>query len=901
MILKHLILLLLCIPFVTHIAYSQQLICLGDDITVCEGQSVDIANCTPGGAGTFLGGLHLENPTVIPTLTDDSWSAACNVGFDFTFYGNVFSQFTIGSNGIISFNLGNAGGGCPWALGGVGQLPSTGTPAAHNSIMPAYQDMNPSVFTSPDGNIQYETIGTAPNRMCVILYKEIGAFQCGIAECNYLGVVLYETSNNIEIHVGKKTVCAGWNGGLAIQGIQNNNGTIAHITPGRNNTIWNADNDARRWHYNGGNDYTIEIIPYVQVTGAGSSLVWNNEAGETFPYTQVLNVTNPPPGTTGYYLTASACGTALGAVSDTSYITTAAPEVIVSATDDVCSQGIGSVSAVPGVGSPPPYTYSWPALGAATQNVNNVLAGTYSVSMVDGNGCNTSANITVNDNPTDFFGSMTPVSCAGGSDGTATAAMLPTDGTETFLWDNNETTATITNLTEGTYNCMITSPGGCTGNISVTVYAIPSLTLEVANQIDALCNSFNDGVINIGVTNGTAPYSYEWDQSTCITNEATDLFAGTHNLTVTDDNGCVESITTTIGEPDPLSITNISEDSMVCSDAFIDIEATGSGGSSPYIFTWTANGVELAFGQSITVNPNTNDTEYCVTLSEECGSPEANDCLSITFPDDILPIITPDYEKLCDPADFIFTNNTTNGIEVQTTNYIFSNGDSFTTNGIEALACSFENPGIYDCFVTITSNYGCVYTQEFENIIEVTTPPEANFSISKNPATWFETEIQTNESCIGDVVEYDWYSQGALSVLNNGGSAFITYPEGIAGTYPITLVATTNEGCSDTITFEIDIVPDIIFYAPNSFTPDNDEHNQTWSIIVEGVDYQNFSLEIYNKWGETIWETRDIKAEWDGTYNNQKVPEGTYIWKAIYKERENDGRKIHTGYINLIR
>ena len=374
--------------------YSQQQICLGDDITLCAGETVDIENCAPGGAGTFLGGLHLENPTVIPTMTDDSWSAAANIGFYFTFYVNVFQQFTICSNVIISFNMANAGGYCPWSLDGTA-LPSGAITATHNSIMPAYQDMNPSNFTSPDGNIQYETIGTAPNRMCVILYKEIGAFQCGITECNYLGIVLFETSNNVEIHIGKKTVCAGWNGGLAIQGIQNNNGTIAHITPGRNNTIWNADNDAYRWNYGGGNDYTIEAIPYVQVTGANSNLVWNNENGETFPYTPILTVTSPPPGTTGYFLTASACGTALGAVSDTTFITTAAPEVIASAIDDVCSQGVGSVTAVPGPGSPEPCTYSWPALGAGTQTVNNVLPGTYTVSMIDGNGCNTSANVTV--------------------------------------------------------------------------------------------------------------------------------------------------------------------------------------------------------------------------------------------------------------------------------------------------------------------------------------------------------------------------------------------------------------------------------------------------------------------------------------------------------------------------
>ncbi len=886
--------------FIALNTYSQQQICLGDDITLCAGETVDIENCAPGGAGTFLGGLHLENPTVIPTMTDDSWSAAANIGFDFTFYGNVFQQFTIGSNGIISFNMANAGGYCPWSLDGTA-LPSGAITATHNSIMPAYQDMNPSNFTSPDGNIQYETIGTAPNRMCVILYKEIGAFQCGITECNYLGVVLFETSNNVEIHIGKKTVCAGWNGGLAIQGIQNNNGTIAHITPGRNNTVWNADNDAYRWNYGGGNDYTIEAIPYVQVTGANSNLVWNNENGETFPYTQILTVTSPPPGTTGYFLTASACGTALGAVSDTTYITTAAPEVIATATDDVCSQGVGSVTAVPGPGSPEPCTYSWPALGAGTQTVNNVLPGTYTVSMIDGNGCNTSANITVGDSPATFSGTMTPVSCSGGNDGTATASMTPSDGTETFLWDNNETTATITNLQEGTYNCVVTSPSGCIGNVSITVGVISPMTLNIDNQIDAQCNSAADGTISVGVTDGTAPYSYSWDQSASTSNEAIDLFGGSHTITVTDYNGCIETITTTISEPDPLSITSISEDSVICADAFIDIEATGAGGSSPYFYTWTANGTIIDPGQSITVNPNTNNTQYCVTLSEECGSPEVSECLSITFPDNITPVITPDFEKLCDPADFLISNNTINNADVQTTNYVFSNGDVYTTNGTETLSCSFETPGVYDCFVTITSNYGCTYVQEFQNLIEVTAPPEANFAISKNPATWFETEIQTTESCTGDVVDYDWFSLGADNVINNGGSAFFTYPEGVAGTYPITLIATTNEGCSDTITLEIEVIPDVIFYAPNAFTPDNDEHNQTWSIVVEGIDYQNFSLEIFNKWGETIWETKDIKAEWDGTYNNQKVTEGTYIWRAIYKDRENDGRKIHTGYINLIR
>ena len=900
MIIRNSIVAFLSILVITQNAFSQQQICLGDDATACAGEGIDIENCTPGGAGSFLGGLHLENPTIIPTLTDDSWSGIAPIGFDFTFYGNTFGQFVIGSNGVISFNTTNANGYCPWTLNGT-PLPNTGLTATHNAILPFYQDMNPSALVSPQGNIQYETIGTAPNRLCVILYKEIGAFSCGITECNYSGVVLFEGSNDIEVHIGKKTVCGTWNGGLAIQGIQNLNGTIAHITPGRNNTIWLADNDAYRWNYLGGTNYDIEAIPYVQVTGAGSNLVWNNTLGDTFPYATTLNITTPPPGTTGYFLTASACGTALGSVSDTSFITTASPEVIASSTDDICSQGVGSVTASPGSGSPSPCTFSWPALGAATQTVNNVFPGTYSVFMVDGNGCTSNATITVGDSPAAFTSTSTPVSCTGGTDGSATAIMTPSDGTETFLWSNGQTTATASNLSGGDYTCTISASSGCVGNITVTVTEIPSMGLSITNQNDASCNSLNTGLVQVGVTDGTPPYSYSWDQSTSITNEATDLFAGTHSITITDDNGCTGQITATIGEPDALSISDLTPDSVICGDAFISLQATGNGGSSPYIYTWTANGSSIDVGQTITVNPVANNTQYCVTLSEECGSPETVECLSVTFPNSITPIIAPDVQVQCVPGDFLFYNNTIEGADVQTTEFAFSNGDTYTADGTESIQCTFEFPGTYDCYVTITSNYGCTYTEDFQNIITVTPPPIANFTLSKNPATWFETEIQTTESCIGNVVDFQWFSPSALSLISNEGSAMITYPEGVSGTYPITLIATTNEGCSDTTTLDVEIVPDVIFYAPNSFTPDDDEHNQTWTIFVEGIDVQNFTLEIFNKWGETIWETNDIKAQWDGTYHKGIVPQGTYIWRAIYKERENDGRQIHTGYVNVIR
>jgi hypothetical protein len=463
---------IICFGFVYQ---GQQTICLGDDVTVCGG-SLTIENCTPSGPN-IVGGINLNSPTVIPTLTDDSWSQAVNIGFNFNFFGANYNQCAIGSNGVVSFNMSNTGGYCPWALGAVGALPNPGFAASLNSIMPAYQDMNPSNATSPNGNIQYQTMGTAPDRKFIVLYREIGAFSCGISECNYIGVILYESSNNIEFHIGKKTTCGTWNGGLAIQGIQNANGSLAHITPGRNNTIWTANNDAYKWTpVLGTTAYTIDPIPYIQITGVGSSLVWNNTLGQTSPYNGgTLAIPTVPSGTTGYFLTSSACGTALGSVSDTSWVTTASPEVLATSTPDVCTQGVGSVSANPGSGSPSPCTYSWPALGSSNQSVNNVNAGTYSVFMIDGNGCTSNATVTVTDSPADFSGTFTPVSCAGGSDGTATAIMTPSDGTEIYLWDNGFSTLSVSGLTAGTYTCVVSTPSGCIGIVTVTVDEIPSM------------------------------------------------------------------------------------------------------------------------------------------------------------------------------------------------------------------------------------------------------------------------------------------------------------------------------------------------------------------------------------------------------------------------------------------
>ena len=97
---------------------------------------------------------------------------------------------------------------------------------------------------------------------------------------------------------------------------------------------------------------------------------------------------------------------------------------------------------------------------------------------------------------------------------------------------------------------------------------------------------------------------------------------------------------------------------------------------------------------------------------------------------------------------------------------------------------------------------------------------------------------------------------------------------------------------------------DPIFYVPNTFTPDQDEHNQTWfPIFTTGFDPFKFNLYIFDRWGEVIWESHDAKGEWDGTYGPDAldVPAGIYNWKIQYAAKDTDSKTVVTGQINLIR
>jgi gliding motility-associated-like protein len=94
----------------------------------------------------------------------------------------------------------------------------------------------------------------------------------------------------------------------------------------------------------------------------------------------------------------------------------------------------------------------------------------------------------------------------------------------------------------------------------------------------------------------------------------------------------------------------------------------------------------------------------------------------------------------------------------------------------------------------------------------------------------------------------------------------------------------------------------MLYYIPNTFTPDGDEHNNSWTpIFTSGFDPFDFHLTLYNRWGEIIFESFNSSDSWDGTYNNLPVQSGVYTWFIQYGDKNNDKESIIKGNVTIVR
>lgn len=227
-------------------------------------------------------------------------------------------------------------------------------------------------------------------------------------------------------------------------------------------------------------------------------------------------------------------------------------------------------------------------------------------------------------------------------------------------------------------------------------------------------------------------------------------------------------------------------------------------------------------------------------------------------------------------------------------NYFWEFGDGGTS--IEANPVHiYENPGVYDVSLSISTNEGCVddLTLNKPNLIEVFPSPTADFEVDPQVTDVFHTEIAFTDLSIDSYEHYYQLNDSVDTTDRN-----LTYHFIESGYHYPYQVVTNEFGCKDSIAIEIYVEPLTTLYVPNAFTPNSDGRNEVFRPIV--YDVTDYTFEIYNRWGERIFETNNLKAGWNGRIKNKNAPDGVYVWKIKFRNHRSIFEE-HQGHFTLLR
>ncbi len=241
------------------------------------------------------------------------------------------------------------------------------------------------------------------------------------------------------------------------------------------------------------------------------------------------------------------------------------------------------------------------------------------------------------------------------------------------------------------------------------------------------------------------------------------------------------------------------------------------------------------------------------------------------FPVPALIVVEPNSFDGCAPAE-IFFNNLSSPIN-ESYDISWSFGDGGTSSDISPWYV-YQDPGSYDVTLRIVSPIGCETSRDFNALISVQESPAAGFSYSpEQPSNLFPDVDFTDESELANRWFWD-FGTGATSLQR---SPSYSFPD--TGLYQVKQIVTHPNGCTDTLIRPVDVIPEIRYYLPNAFTPNmdsvNDEYRGTGFLI--GAD--NFTMTIWNRWGEVVFQTSNPDEGWNGRKNNSgsEAPNGVYV------------------------
>lgn len=590
--------------------------------------------------------------------------------------------------------------------------------------------------------------------------------------------------------------------------------------------------------------------------------------------------------------------------------------------DVSCAGASDGAIAVSAANGSPTYVFEWfdanmTSIGTGS-TANNLSPGMYYTIIQDINGCQQLDSVTVNDAPgfnynvqPEFDYNGYQVSCYGASDGGIDLTFSGGTPQYTYFWTDGDgntvgNTEDLTGLPADTYSVTITDANGCFINTSIILtepQALSGVTSVTSNyngsQIS--CNGQSDGAIDVVADGGVPNYNYVWTDATGGQIGNNDLVqgvpAGTYTVEISDANGCTFTTDILVEEPTPVTATlDIVSDyngyPISCAGVNDgEVCATGTGGTpGGYNYLWDTN--PPTQGQCAT---DLGQGTYTVTIVD------VNGCVGteqIFLQGNPPPTLNPaPAVAVCQGALVTFQSFSNPEDQCQWT---LSNGMVIDDCGPNTLY--IEEAGCLDATLTVTGELGCVDSVLLEDYICILSNPIAQFYADPWIGTIVESDISFwNTSIGGDYYLWDFGDGGAGSTDTNPQHDF----GGSVNDYAVTLIAYSIDGCSDTIVEYVSIDGEVIFYVPNTFTPDDDDYNEYFKpVFNEAYLPENIIFMVFNRWGELVFQadTEDeIREGWDGTYKGRPCQDGTYTWKLQFKDTSTDKKEIHTGHVNIIK
>jgi gliding motility-associated-like protein len=488
---------------------------------------------------------------------------------------------------------------------------------------------------------------------------------------------------------------------------------------------------------------------------------------------------------------------------------------------------------------------------------------------------------------------------------------------------NNQSTTSYT-FTPSTGGITYTNVGaGCpvpmNQTVAITNPVTPSFTLP-----DSICEGATVTlplVSNNGVAGTWAPafnnqattiYTFTPDANQCpITAQQTIVVSTLYDPTF--------SLPSAICQNETLALPLISDNGV--SGTWSPAFSSAQSGSYTYVFVPNAAVCAYDYQYNLAVNPThasfdtvticqsqlpfvwygqslNGTTSTSTTFQNQYGCDSILNLHLIVNPSPVVDFSIPSWES-CLPATIAFANNQ---VEANTIyNWAFGNG--VTSSAASLLSNTYTQPGCYDVSLTAINQFGCATTNTFLDGVCIEPNPVASFTVQNNPLPIIQTTtLLQNTSQNASSVVWDF---GHDAQVSSTFSPIHTFPER-AGSYLVTLIIQNANGCIDS-TFEvIQIEQDPIYYVPNAFTPNGSELNNIFlPVFSPSLSLSSYQLQIFNRWGQTVFESRDPGKGWDGTIAKSNgasmSQDGVYTYKISFVETGFEKEFVVTGSVSLVR